>query len=645
MEHQSQQTHMSIRPHPADEEYEIERHALTIAVMHGPTALTAHRLRRHHFSGGNERLFHLVTVAAAETPTGIPEIIRIHALASNEMDSGIPTSELAMAMAALMDGTGDARNAAWYAAKIIAGWKRRESIRLSSMLQQIHQGEADGDPGEIAARLAELAQDILPEPDEAPPALARLPFPTDVLPEPLQSMVRGAARQTNAPESLCAAAGLGISSASMGSAYAVQSGQGRETRGNLYLLAFADSGTGKGQSFNAMAAPWYEAANCMMEKWNNEERPRLLADLESAKADLERGKKDRHNNASREAAATALETIREAMKRKTAAEKAFECEPLLNIGNATAEAIAETLSRSPGEASAIISSEARDNVANLLGRYSNDGKGSDEAIFLQAYSGDPVTHKRKSKDAITLQSPCLTLCLAVQPDIWDRMAGDARLMESGFLARSMAFDSHAPPMRPSAYPIPTGTADAWRGVVHALLACRANPNPPSTVIPTPEAREVLDSLANEAADKREEAGEWKWCSSFASRLAENAWRLALVFHGIQHPQDAASRPLTRDTAAAAETVARWFFAETLALLSPIRSQKNTARMDKLASIFHDKQTDALPTWKLEQNHGFKEAELRTLAGEFPHRLRVVEGARGLRGGRPSITAQLVRHHS
>lgn len=481
-----------------------------------------------------------------------------------------------------------------------------------------------------------------PEPDEASPTPARHPFPTDALPEPLQSMVRHAARQTNAPESLCAAAGLGIASAAMGSAYRVQSGHGRETPGNLYLLAFADSGTGKGQSFNVMAAPWHEAGNRMMEEWTEEERPRLLADLESANADLERGKKERRSNDTAEGAATALETIREATKAKTAAEKALACEPILNIGNSTAEAIVEALANSPGEASAIFSSEARDIVANLMGRYSKDGKGSDEAIFLQSYSGDPVTHNRKGKLAIRAQAPCLTLCLAVQPDIWERMAGDARLMESGFLARAMAFDSHAPPMRPSEFAIPEETAGAWRDSIHALLDCRANPSPPSTVMPSQEARKALDALANEAADNREESGEWKWCCSFAARLAENAWRLALVFHAIQHPNDAASHPLGLDTAAAAETVARWFFAETLVLLSPIRSQQNAARMDKLTAIFREKQTDTLSTSRLDQKHGFKEAELLALAKEFPQRLRIVKGTSGPKGGRPTTTAQLVR---
>lgn len=479
------------------------------------------------------------------------------------------------------------------------------------------------------------------EPDNESPVAGRRPFPTDSLPQPLRDMVYHAARQTNAPESLCAAAGLGVASAAMGRAYRVRSGEGRETPGNLSLLAFADSGTGKGQSFNIMAAAWHEEGNRMMEAWKMEERPNILADLETAKADLDQGKKKRQQQKNTQDAASAQETIRDAMSRKAAAENALAREPLLNIGNATAEAIVETLAHAPGGSGAIISAEARDVVANLMGRYSKDGKGSDEAIFLQAYSGDPVVHKRKGKEAITVQSPCLTLCLAVQPDIWVSMAGDPRLMESGFLARAMAFDSQARPMRPSSHIIPPDTAEEWRKVVCELLVRRGNPCLSSIVIPTVEAKDVMDALAHEAADKREDGGEWKWCCSFAARLAENAWRLALVCHAIQHPLDGETRPLVHSTAVAAETLARWFFEETLALLSPIRSQQGATRMDKLTAIFRDKKIDSLPVWRLDQKHGFKESELRTLAADFPHRLSIVEGASGPQGGRPSISAHLI----
>ena len=144
---------MSTRTHPSDQEHKLERHALSIALLHGPAILANHGLRYHHFSKDHANLFHLLEVAARETPTGIPESVRVLALASNEADSGIPANELPLVMASLLEGTGEGHNAAWYAGKIIAGWKRRESILLSILLQKIQSGEAEGDLQKITAKL------------------------------------------------------------------------------------------------------------------------------------------------------------------------------------------------------------------------------------------------------------------------------------------------------------------------------------------------------------------------------------------------------------------------------------------------------------------------------------------------------------
>ena len=482
--------------------------------------------------------------------------------------------------------------------------------------------------------------DLLEAADQEPAPAPRGPFPTHALPEPLRSMVKHAAWQTTAPEALCAAWGLGVSSAAMGAAYGVKSGPGQVTRGNLYILAFAESGSGKGQSSKVMLEPWLEEEARLSEEWVREERPRLLAEVETASADLEQAKLARKKSSGTTESAAAALSISDAIKRKDEAERALARAPLLNVGNATGEAIAEALSNAPGEACAVISAEARDVVANLMGRYSKDGKGSDEAIYLQAYSGDQTTHKRKGREPITLRAPCLVVCLAAQPDILAAMTGDPRLSESGFLARTLIFDSRARPMRPSSHVVPRDTAGAWGRAIHALMQRRREPSPPLTIQPGADARRAIDNLANEAADKREEGGEWKWCCSSAARLAENTWRLALVFHALRHPTDAGEHELSATTASDAETVARWFFGETLALLAPQRERKTTNRMEALINVFRDKNTKEMPVWKLANNHGFSEEELRSLAEGFPARLTLTKGQAGPAGGKPSYSAKI-----
>jgi hypothetical protein len=479
----------------------------------------------------------------------------------------------------------------------------------------------------------------LPQPEAEPaiddqPEAPRGEFPTDALPEPLQSIVWDAARQTSTPIALCAAVAIGTASASIGAGYRVLSAAGRETPANLFVFALAESGTGKGQAYSVITAPMHEAVNGKLEEWKLNHRPQLMADMEAANADLDRGRKELRGDLAAADAAATREAIKEAIKRQDEAIAALARSPMVNIGNATAEAIVEALANAPGEAGAIISAEARDIIDNLLGRYSKPGS-SDEAIFLQAYSGDRVVHTRKKQPALTLAFPCLSLCLAAQPDIWQRMSSDPRLMESGFLARCLIFDAKAKASRPSNHRIPERVRNQWAATIQELINIRQE-GEPAIVTPSREASEILYRLANHAADMRDEDGGWTWCRPFAARLAENAWRLALVFHAVGHPGDATQHPLTAATASNAVTVANWFFSETLALLAPARSKKNTERLDRLIGLFRERGMASMSVRDLSRRHGFEEVELAALAGEFSSRMNIIKSKPGPQGGQPSL---------
>ena len=463
----------------------------------------------------------------------------------------------------------------------------------------------------------------------------RKPFPLSHLPEPLRSMVEHAARQTSAPLSLCAAAGLGAASAAVGSGLMVQSSAAGLTGANLFILAFAESGTGKGRAFDAMLSGYFAEARRRAEEWITEQRPFIVADLEAAKADLERGKKERRDAKTDVDQATSVEILRSAARRVHDAEADLAREPVLNIGNATAEAICEALGNAPGEAAAIFSADARDIVDNLLGRYSKDGRGSDEAIFLQSYSGDAVNIKRKGKPLLALRAPRLTLCLAVQPDIWQRLVADSRMMESGFLARALAFDSNAGAARPSDHIIPEEVLREWHDTLAELLTFRDNPDPVHIVQPDGEARGLFNFAANSSADAREAGGVLSDVKPFAARFAENAWRLALTLHAIQYGRDAPAVELDRTTARAALSLAHWFFTETLALLAPLRTDRMVTRLEKLMVVFARKQTEILTLRELRNSHGFDPSQLRQLASRFPERLSVGWPASTPAGGRPS----------
>ncbi|MDB4538240.1 hypothetical protein N9230_06485, partial [Akkermansiaceae bacterium] len=74
------------------------------------------------------------------------------------------------------------------------------------------------------------------------------PFPLDLLPDNLQQMAREASKVALVPESLAAVNLLGILSSSLGGGLLIDSGGGRITPANLFILGIAESGTGKGRA-------------------------------------------------------------------------------------------------------------------------------------------------------------------------------------------------------------------------------------------------------------------------------------------------------------------------------------------------------------------------------------------------------------
>ncbi|HEX2750885.1 MAG TPA: DUF3987 domain-containing protein [Verrucomicrobiales bacterium] len=430
-------------------------------------------------------------------------------------------------------------------------------------------------------------------------------------------------------------AGLGAASAAVGSGLMVQSSAAGLTGANLFILAFAESGTGKGRAFDAMLSGYFAEARRRAEEWVTEQRPLIVADLEAAKADLERGKKERRDAKTDVDQATAVETLRSAARRLHEAEADLAREPVFNIGNATAEAICECLGNAPGESAAIFSADARDIVDNLLGRYSKDGKGSDEAIFLQSYSGDAVNIKRKGRPALSLRSPRLTLCLAVQPDIWQRLVADSRMMESGFLARALAFDSDAGAARPSDHVIPECVLREWHDTLAELFVFRDEPDPVRIVQPDSEARRLFNLAANSSADAREAGGVLSDVKPFAARFAENAWRLGLTLHAIQYGANSHRMPMDAFTARSAITLTHWFFTETMVLLAPLRRDKLIVRLEKLMQVFERRQVEHITMRELRNNHGFDPGQVRTLANRYTDRLSIVCPPPGVTGGRPS----------
>lgn len=414
--------------------------------------------------------------------------------------------------------------------------------------------------------------------DEEP---AATPFPADALPPAMAAFVTAVSRCERVPIALPAVCALGVASAAIGAGLEVVSGPNRVTRGNLYLLASAESGSGKSETFRLVAAPVVDHQTRLLDIWRQKTSPQLQSEIRVL--DKEIGLLEK------KAARTTEPTERDRMlgelefklarKDDLARRAAMPCVVAQDV---TTERLAVLL-RDNREVVSSASADARKLVDNLLGRY-NPGKTTDESLYLSAYSGDFVRVDRQGRDAVVLNRPCLALCWFVQPDLLATMLDEQSLSASGFLPRLLVCDTRATPRKIEGEPqiLSEPVRGQWLQLIGDLLATFHATDRPHRITPTPEAVAVLNDFHNRIVDRR--TTDLADVGAFAARYAENAWRLTVVLHAAQWADEAANQSLAHDTAANAVRVVEWFAASQLDILAKGRRAAAGKQEDEVLEL-------------------------------------------------------------
>ena len=422
------------------------------------------------------------------------------------------------------------------------------------------------------------APSILDEADDPEPP----PFPLQALPPAMADLIAAVARTERVPIPLPAVCALGTVSAAIGAGLEVASGPNRFTRGNLYLLASAESGSGKSETFRIVAAPLLEHQSRILETWRSTTGPiakEKIATLEAqiakltretTKKDIQPGDCERIN-------------AEKAKKRSQIIElTAIAAMPCIIAADVTTERLAGLLQENR-EVIFSASPDARKLIDNLMGRY-NPGKTTDESLYLSAFSGDFVRVDRQGREPIILQKPCLALSWFFQPDLMETMLGELSLTASGFLARPLVCHTNAAPRRIEGAPevMPESVLARWTQLVSGLLATFHDAKEPFRIEPSPEAAGILINYHNAIVDRR--AGDLADIGTFAARYAENAWRMSVVLHAAQWADQAGRQPLASDTAANGVRLVDWFAQSQQEILAKGRRKAAVKVQDEVLEL-------------------------------------------------------------
>jgi hypothetical protein len=463
------------------------------------------------------------------------------------------------------------------------------------------------------------------------------PFPVEVLPPVFRELADQSAEVFQVPVELPAMIALGTLSGALGKSFEIRNVRnGISGFGNLYIIAAAERGTGKGAVARQIVAPVLEASSELAVSWKASTEPTARADEKIFGAKLAATLAE-----AKKAFGSDLERLRaeaaEIQIKLDAAAALTAGAPSLWAGNATSEALAGLLSRS-GETALIYSPEAGDVLRVMAGRYRSDGQ-ADFDLLLSGYSSEPFRQDRQTRASVDI-CPTLSAVLLVQPSIVREVLGNPEALERGLIARCLMFDVSGTIAEDDGIhrEISPRTLNQWGDLIRKCLALRAAPgeppNPPSAVTCDPAARELFRAYHNQTVTARN--GEFADIQGELSRCRENAARVALAVA-------IASRGPSVDTLTAVDAeagiaIVRWATVRLLRLLEVGRRERSQERFERLCKLLVDAGKQKTLR-ELANSNGFTPAEVHALAAKFPAWLLIEKRQTG---GRPTETAILVK---
>ncbi len=460
------------------------------------------------------------------------------------------------------------------------------------------------------------------------------PFPLHCLGETLRSMANAVCETERTPSSLAGCCALGILSGSMGAGLQVQSGANRFTRGNLYILASAQSGSGKSETFRHFAKPFLQIEAERLAEWKAETLPGLLAEQRVLQCEVKRLERD----AGKAEGGLEREDIRGQLEKKLAALAEVENKlraPALTCEDVTSERLAGLLAHN-GEQLSSLSPDAGAIVNVLLGRYSKLDR-TDEGVYLKAFSGDYCKVDRQSHEPVLLQSPCLAALWLTQPDKLETLLSEKSLTDGGLIPRLLACHTNCEPLEivEGSPAIPASVSTAYAELIRTLLETYRLASEPLTIHATTEAMQAMNTHHNAIVKRRR--GDLRDVTTFAARWTEQAWRIAVCLHAAEHGSAAHNHRLELETAQRAMELADWFAAQQLEILQAGRTQAKLARIEKLRVLIATHYSGMATLRDLNNSNGFTSEEVKRLAEAFPNLLKIETLETG---GRPSETVSI-----
>jgi replicative DNA helicase len=456
----------------------------------------------------------------------------------------------------LVEAVPTVANAGHYAGLVADTARRRRVIDLGIRL-----AHSDADPAVLAHLVGELADSATAghgghrwEPPVPFGSGGAVPaFPVEVLPGWLGEYVAGVATATQTPPDLAGMLALAVLATVAAGAVEVEPRAGWREPLCLFVAVGMDAGSRKSSVFTALTCPVAEfereQAAAALPAITETAVLRRIADQAAASAEAAAGKAptSQQEEARAEAIARAAEAARLVVPPL----------PRWLVDDATPEALAGLLA-TYGRI-ALLSPEG-DVFDQMAGRY-NQSAGPNLGVYLKGHAGDLLKVDRRGRPPEYVERPCLTIGLAVQPEVLRGLAGRPGFGGRGLLARFLySLPASLVGRRQSGAPsVPPAVADGYALELQALavsLSAPAADEGPAVLTLDQEASELLLRFERDLEPRLAAgSGDLAQLAGWAAKLAGATCRLAALLHLAKHLRDGWARPIGPDTFAAAVQLA------------------------------------------------------------------------------------------
>lgn len=450
-------------------------------------------------------------------------------------------------------------------------------------------------------------------------------FPIETLPIVAKDAANAVAETFRLPIELAGMTALATLAGACGKSWQLEGAvDGRANFANLYVVVGARRGVGKG-SVSQLVAPLINASANLEREWENNQLPTLKA----RQAILKRRIDTTLKSAAKPISAEQREYEDEIVKFQQEydqIQREIDSPPSLWVGNVTSEKLGALLSSSSDESLLVYSPEAGEVLRVFFGKYRSDGKG-DIDLLLSGYSCEAVKVDRIGRPPVSLEAPCITTLLMVQPSLVTELYSNEEARERGLLARFLGFNALCDMMEDDGISrkLSQSAMEAWGTQITNMLEFRRKHITPKKVQVPEDAASILRKYHNESIKLCK--GPLSALAGDLSRWRENACRIALIIHATDNPD---SCNLAVETAERAVLISRWNQLSSLRLLTSGIEINARARGDKLIEWIH-KAGGKLTVGALHKNHGMSQEEAASLCRTFPKNFSI-EPHRDPKGG-------------